>query len=162
METEVKEALKAEMVKHNRGNTKTLKLFFAQDDEIKPLWEIDFPINQTMIQTYIPEKGKMTAYSLTRISDLCFWLSKISVSYWWQDFSPADGITTSARVNGLTYEDSPADIFTAYQILTLSDKWKEKRIADWLEIFDHMVKFIKYPPSDINGKMLPDFKKLMK
>jgi len=151
-----KDHLKQELKRLNQGQKKVLKLVYLNDDEIIPLWELEFPIGQTMVQTHIPEKGKMTAYSLTRITDLDFWLSKININFWWIEFEAGTDQKVNARTSGVTYEDSPADIFTAYQILTLSDKWKEKRIGDWLLIFDQVVNFIKMAPSDLSGKILPN------
>lgn len=150
-----------ELTKINQGQKSVMKMVYIKEDEILPLWDMDFLISDTKVKIHSPEKGRLTAYAITRCTDLTFFLHKSDFRYWWTDFEVNPGVKSSVRQNAIVYEDMPVDILVAQKVMLL-DGWKGKNISEWYDIFDKLIQFIKMSPSGINGKTLPNFDNILK
>lgn len=155
----IDQVLKEELIRINQGNRKTLKTIYAEGDEIKPLWDLDFCVGDMVTKVHVPEKGRFVAYCITRVSDLNFFIHKVQISYWWID-TEVEGEVRPVRSSAVIYEDTPADILTVQKVLYLNG-WKFKSSAQWQAIFEILMDYIKSSPSDINGKILPNLKQFI-
>lgn len=164
----INQILLEELERINANEWQYLKLIYAQGEEIKHLWDEDFPVRD-MRATIQHDGDKVTAYALTRITPLSFYLYKVTFRYFWVEtdvkltdkkIGKVTTQTEKVRTNTIIYEDMPVNILVAQQVLTLRD-YRLKNISEWYYIFDELVKFIKMSPSGINGKVLPNFQNLI-